>query len=685
MADSAVNETPSEGGTTEECETTGNIEANTDKTSEKESSIKEGSTETEGCETTSNIQANTEKTIAEKASSETSLVPESMIESSKVERKGEAKIKSQYLLVDYKPKIVSDYVPQETKDAMKRMITENGDDQPVSKKLRLKGRNKKRPFEKNPDASKKLCASISQEQECTFGDKCIFLHDINTFLASKPKDIGPKCYLFDKYGKCPYSFSCRFAQHHLTVEQTNLVNEELYEKQKDALSKRWLNNLDKDIQRLLWKRKYDFRKAEKFLKDMKDGKQTANNNGVSSIIEADSSDKTTDLARETNPESKMSDAVSKSTPQTLGCVTDEGLIALRPAEKKKIDFSNKLYLAPLTTVGNLPYRRICKSLGADITCSEMAMATSLLQGKTEWALLKRHPSEDLFGIQVCGSHYEPMTRCAQLIQDTCKVDFIDINCGCPIELVFQKGEGCALMGRSGRLEQIVRGMKSVLEIPLTLKMRTGIYGSKSIAHTLIPRLKLWGIDLVTIHGRSREQRYTKLADWDYIKQCSIAGKTIPIFGNGDVYSFEDANAFQSQSGVSGLMVARGALIKPWIFTEIKEQRHWDISSSERMDILRQFVHNGFEHWGSDQQGVETTRRFLLEWLSFLHRYIPVGILERVPQKINERPPYYFARDDLETLMASSNCGDWIKISEMLLGPVPDQFVFLPKHKANAYK
>ncbi|KAK2087144.1 tRNA-dihydrouridine(47) synthase [NAD(P)(+)]-like protein [Saguinus oedipus] len=130
---------------------------------------------------------------------------------------------------------------------------------------------------------------------------------------------------------------------------------------------------------------------------------------------------------------------------------------------------------------------------------------------------------------------------------------------------------------------------------------------------------------------------------------------------------------------------RGALLKPWLFTEIKEQRHWDISSSERLDILRDFTNYGLEHWGSDTQGVEKTRRFLLQWLSFLCRYVPVGLLERLPQRINERPPYYLGRDYLETLMASQKADDWIRISEMLLGPVPPNFTFLPKHKANAYK
>jgi tRNA-dihydrouridine synthase 3 len=90
------------------------------------------------------------------------------------------------------------------------------------------------------------------------------------------------------------------------------------------------------------------------------------------------------------------------------------------------------------------------------------------------------------------------------------------------------------------------------------------------------------------------------------------------------------------------------------------------------------------HWGSDSEGVNKTRRFLLEWHSFHYRYIPVGILEVLPQKMNERPPRFFGRDDLETLLASDHVDDWIALSEMLLGPTPDGFSFQPKHRSNAY-
>lgn len=193
---------------------------------------------------------------------------------------------------------------------------------------------------------------------------------------------------------------------------------------------------------------------------------------------------------------------------------------------------------------------------------------------------------------------------------------------------------------------------------------------------------------------------------------------IPIIGNGDIMSWEDWKSHQhlmknelGNIGIldsrivgsseqhdalnekddnlsSGLltncaMIGRGALVKPWVPKEINEQQTYDISASERFDMLKRFVHYGLEYWGSDAQGVATTRRFLLEWLSYLHRYVPAGICYR-PQTMNQRPPAYFGRNDMETLLSSPNCKDWIKISEMFLGNVDPDFHFEPKHKSNSY-
>ncbi|XP_037021207.2 tRNA-dihydrouridine(47) synthase [NAD(P)(+)]-like [Artibeus jamaicensis] len=547
---------------------------------------------------------------------------------------------------------------------------------------RARGQNKGRPHVKPTHYDKnRLCPSLVQESaaKCFFGDQCRFLHDVNSYLETKPADLGPRCVLFETYGRCPYGVTCRFARAHLGPEGQNLVQEEVVQ----APPVR--NGLDKALQQQLRKRKIHFERAEQALRQLGKGHLLGPTPSVTAPTGTVSAPGQDNCDTQQAPIGPSTVTPPRSPIQTCGSLTDEDIVRLRPCEKRQLDIGGKLYLAPLTTCGNLPFRRICKRFGADVTCGEMAVCTNLLQGQTsEWALLKRHHCEDIFGVQLEGAFPDTMTKCAELLNRTIEVDFVDINVGCPIDLVYKKGGGCALMNRSAKFQQIVCGMNQVLDVPLTVKIRTGVQERVNLAHRLLPKLRDWGAALVTLHGRSREQRYTKLADWQYIKQCVMAASPMPLFGNGDILSYEDANCAM-QTGVAGIMIGRGALLKPWLFTEIKEQRHWDISSSERLDILRDFTHYGLEHWGSDTQGVEKTRRFLLEWLSFLCRYVPVGLLERLPQRINERPPYYLGRDYLETLMASPKAADWIHISEMLLGPVPPNFVFVPKHKANAYK
>ncbi|NWI78428.1 DUS3L synthase, partial [Dryoscopus gambensis] len=563
-------------------------------------------------------------------------------------------------------------------------------------KKRARGQNKSRPCMKpNCYEQSRLCPSVTQgcAGQCHFGPRCRFLHDVSEYLARKPADLGRRCVLFDTFGRCPYGVTCRFGRAHLGDGHQNLVNAALAQQWEGKLLVR--NSLSKDLQQRLRKRKFSFQKAEEFLRGLhggKGGKATGGSTEVSNCTAPQEgpgdSPGLQEQGEDPKPESSRGAKDAPSIP-TLGPLTDEDVTKLRPCEKKKLEIQGKLYLAPLTTCGNLPFRRICKRFGADVTCGEMAVCTNLLQGQSsEWALLKRHHTEDIFGVQLEGAFPDTMTKCAELLNRTIDVDFVDINVGCPIDLVYKKGGGCALMTRSNKFEQIVRGMNSVLDVPLTVKIRTGVQEKINVAHKIIPRIREWGASMVTLHGRSREQRYTRSADWEYIAECARVASPMPLFGNGDILSYEDANRAM-QMGVSGIMIARqvpvGALIKPWLFTEIKEQRHWDISSSERFDILKDFTNYGLEHWGSDTQGVEKTRKFLLEWLSFLCRYIPVGLLEHLPQRINERPPYYLGRDYLETLMASQNVDDWIKISELLLGPVPPSFTFLPKHKANSYR
>lgn len=552
----------------------------------------------------------------------------------------------------------------------KKSKTED-DEKNSSSKNKKRGQNKARPktFQNNKET--KPCPSIvtavSQDslKPCEYKN-CKYIHNPMDYLNSKPKDLGEQCHLFNLRGRCSRGIACRFGSSHITPEGYNIIDEEKVSQWKEDTK----NTIQPSLQTLLQKRKYNFNFSETLVKYMDKKKKP---------VQTQSTENSESLEKQTE---KNSDQKTHNS----GAITDEDLIKLLPRERKKIDWRDKLYLSPLTTVGNLPFRRICKEFGADITCGEMALCESLLKGlKQEWALVKRHESEDLFGAQICGTNVYQITKVSQLLQENTELDFIDLNLGCPIDLIYKKGGGSGMMHRLSTLQASVTCASKLLSIPFTVKMRTGVYQDKKITHTIVPKMADWGASLITIHGRSREARYTRSSDWEYIETCAKAAAPCPVYGNGDILSYDDYISRRNIAPtVQGVMIGRGALIKPWIFTEIKEQKVWDISSSERFDILKKYTNYGLEHWGSDIQGVENTRRFLLEWLSFLYRYVPVGLLEKPPQKINERPPTYFGRNDLETLMASGNCSDWIKISEMLLGPVPEGFIFLPKHKANSY-
>jgi tRNA-dihydrouridine synthase 3 len=538
-------------------------------------------------------------------------------------------------------------------EAKKRSVNEIKEkSQPMSKRQKVKEREKRRK-ERLSMGKDKLCHALAEGRACPLGESCKFTHDVPAFLTTRPRDISDSCPLFEATGRCKYGLLCRFGSAHIKDGQ-NSVNEELASKPQPQS----MNILDKEVQVKLRKKKYDFSRAMPYLREWeKLTKQRMESNNIPAN-------------ERQQPEIKEESDEYVETP-------------LRRNEKKKIDWKDKLYLAPLTTLGNLPFRRVCKTLGADITCGEMALAEKLIQGQaSEWALMRRHPSEDIFGVQLCGHHPEALVKCGQLLDETISVDFVDLNSGCPIDLVVKRGAGSALLERPRRLEGIVRGMAIVLSCPFTVKIRTGRDEKAPNAHTLVPLLHEWGADAVTLHGRSRLQRYSREADWNYIRQCAESSPA-PLIGNGDIYGPQQA-AEAKAAGVSTIMIARGALIKPWIFTEIKENRDWDISATERFELLKDFVNLGLMHWGSDDQGVANTREFLLQWLSFLHRYVPIGLLEVMPPKMHQRPSPFFARNDLESLLASPVVNDWVALSEMLLGPVPDGFTFFPKHKSNAY-
>ncbi|KXN88416.1 tRNA-dihydrouridine(47) synthase [NAD(P)(+)] [Leucoagaricus sp. SymC.cos] len=603
-------------------------------------------------------------------------------------------------------------------------------------KKTTRGANKGRRFGKTRDEVEP-CWKIANGSECEYGEKCKFAHDIFAYLnvkvhdlhipdtseisdsapfveADRPVrkphpdhpslDLDTTCPVFAETGECRYGFKCRFLGAHIRTDGADLtlVGDE-DKKARSALTANELNYVGNNVLTALRTKKYPLPLATAYLEELRSVEDKAQrsapvpSNGAVVVVEPEQNLEGAMSAPEQSQTEKVDELISR---RTGNYDEPEGGadVPIHFREKKRLQWAGKTYLAPLTTVGNLPFRRLCVSLGADITCGEMGLANSFLAGsKEEWSLVRRHPSEQNFGVQVAGNKPANLVPTAEVIAKELAgtVDFVDVNCGCPIDLVFKQGSGSALIDAPGKLGRIVVGMNKALgEIPVTVKMRTGVKEGKNTAHKLMPRVAYWGASCLALHGRTRQQRYTRLADWEYIQQCVEAVRAqeeeedlppIPIFGGGDCFSSQDYYHKLENYKVDGVMVGRGALIKPWIFTEIKERREWDISARERLDLIRDYVNCGLNHFGSDTAGVNTTRRYLCEALSFQYRYVPIGLLEQLPGRINDRAPAFHGRSDLETLLSSGDSRDWIKISEMFLGPAPESWVFIPKHKSNSYE
>lgn len=297
--------------------------------------------------------------------------------------------------------------------------------------------------------------------------------------------------------------ACRFAKSHTTEDGLNKIDHDKHNSY-EKTGPHTLNNFDIDVQWKLKKRNYNFDLSERLVKfidklrkedvnckmkmeivhekpNTKDLDDTLTKEDVNEPLSKDINGK---LAKEDIDDNiKMKDVELM---KTGGVVTDEDLIKLRQREKPVINWKNKLCLSPLTTVGNLPFRRICKEFGVDVTCGEMAMCSSLLQGAPqEWALVKRHHTENIFGVQLCANNPYLLTKCGELLNREANVDFVDLNLGCPIELVYRSGAGSGLLNRPRILESCIRNLSCMLDVPLTVKTRTGVYSNENVAHTFV--------------------------------------------------------------------------------------------------------------------------------------------------------------------------------------------------------
>jgi tRNA-dihydrouridine synthase 3 len=315
-------------------------------------------------------------------------------------------------------------------------------------------------------------------------------------------------------------------------------------------------------------------------------------------------------------------------------------------------FAGKVWLAPLTVGGNLPFRRLCVELGAQVTVGEMAVVRKLLRNENaEFALLRSHPDEPFFGAQLADRSPETIAEGARLAESR-GARFVDLNCGCPIDEITRRGLGASLLKKPRRLARLVAAMRAAVAVPVTVKLRTGWSEDKENASELARACEEAGAAAITIHARSREQRYSKAADWDLIGRVA-AERSVPVVGNGDILTYFEARDRVERSGVRSIMLARGALIKPWLFREIREGRSWLPTAAERFAVLYRLLELLREHFHDHEKGRRRALRFLTWHMNFFCRYRPLpesefGARAREHPLIQTRLP---EGDDLEPLEA----------------------------------
>lgn len=282
----------------------------------------------------------------------------------------------------------------------------------------------------------------------------------------------------------------------------------------------------------------------------------------------------------------------------------------------QIEFGpHPVFLAPMEDVTDIGFRLLCKRFGASMVYTEFVSAEALIRDvKSTQQKLIISDEERPVGIQIYGRDVDAMVEAAKIVEQA-GPDLIDLNFGCPVKKVAGKGAGAGMLQNIPKLLEITRKVVDAVKLPVTVKTRLGWNQEQLIITELAEQLQDCGIQALTIHGRTRAQMYTGEADWTLIGEVKRNPRIhIPIIGNGDITSPEEAKRAFETYGVDAIMVGRATFGRPWIFKEIrdfidKNEIDTDFGFNQKLDILEEQLRINVERI-DETRGILHTRRHL---------------------------------------------------------------------------